>query len=147
VTNDEGAYSGTHPGTTTVGGRAVTVSDNGDQVYVVRNTFDTTFTSKLSVVDLPTGRITAVPIHGAPNALAVSGNRIYVAGRDTSVVHTDAANDPPRVTVIQIDDDLFQVDIDDRDGDRVTLEMANFGTPPTKGGVVTKTVAVPAMRR
>ncbi len=92
VTNDEGAYTSTHPGTTTVinattgtvidtlavGGCAVAVSDNGDQVYVVRDTFDTTFTSKLSIVDLPTGRITAVPIHGAPNALAVSGNRIYV---------------------------------------------------------------------
>ena len=203
VTNDEGAYTSSHPGNTTVintttrtvidtlavGGRAVAVSDNGDQVYVVRNTFDTTFTSKLSIVDLPTGRITAVPIHGAPNALAVSGNRIYVTdtwhssvvqitGRDTSVVHTDAANDPPRVTVIQIDDDLFQVDVDDRDGDRVTCTatqpfsgtVKDFGngqfryTPNKRaadgfvdhfaitaddghGGVVTKTVAVPAMRR
>jgi hypothetical protein len=156
VTNDEGAYTSAHPGTTTVinaatgtvidtlavGGCAVAVSDNGDQVYVVRNTFDTTFTSKLSMVDLPTGRITAVPIHGAPNALAVSGNRIYVTdtwhssvlqitGRDKSVVDTDAANDPPRVTVKQTDDDLFQVDVDDRDGDRVTCTA----TQPFSGTV------------
>jgi DNA-binding beta-propeller fold protein YncE len=156
VANDEGAYTSTHPSTTTVinattgtvidtlavGGCAVAVSDNGDQVYVVRDTFDTTFTSKLSIVDLPTGRITAVPIHGAPNALAVSGNRIYVTetwyssvvqitGRDASVVDTDAANDPPRVTVIQIDNDLFQLDVDDRDGDRVTCTA----TQPFSGTV------------
>lgn len=56
----------------------------------------------------------------------MSGNPIYVTdawhssvvqitGRDASVVDTDAANDPPRVTIIQIDDDLFEVDVDDRD--------------------------------
>jgi hypothetical protein len=82
------------------------------------------------------------------------------------------------VTVIQIDDDLFQVDVDDRDGDRVTCTatqpfsgtVKDFGngqfryTPNKRaadgfvdhfaitaddghGGVATKTVAVPAMRR
>ena len=145
VTNDEGCYTRTHPGTTTVinsatgtvidtlavGGRAVAVSDNGDQVYVASNGYDTTFTSKLSIVDLPTGRIAAVPIHGAPNALAVSGNRVYVTdtwhssvlqitARDTSVVDTDAANHPPKLTITEACNGVFQVSADDPDGDDVT---------------------------
>ena len=55
-----------------------------------------------------------VPIHGAPNALAVSGNRIYVTdtwhssvvqitARDTFVIDTDAANDPPTLTITRAD--------------------------------------------
>jgi YVTN family beta-propeller protein len=146
VTNNEGAYTRTHPGTTTVintctarvidtlavGGCAVAVSDNGDQVYVASNTYDTTFTSTLSVVDLPSGRIAAVPIHGAPNALAVSGNRVYVTdtwhssvvqitARDTFVIDTDAANDPPTLTITRADAGVFQVSADDPDGDEVTF--------------------------
>lgn len=146
VTNDEGSYTRTHPGTTTVidtatgtvidtlavGGCAVAVSDNGHQVYVASNTYDTTFTSKLSIVDLATGRITAVPIHGAPNALAVSGNRVYVTdtwhssvlqatSRDTFVVDTDAANDPPKLTITEVGAGVIQVSADDPDGDEVTF--------------------------
>ncbi len=146
VTNDEGSYTRTHPGTTTVintvtgsvtdtlavGGCAVAVSDNGEQVYVASNGYDTTFTSTLSIVDLPTGRITAVPILGAPNALAVSGNRVYVAdtwhsslmqitSRDTSVVDTDAANDPPKLTITKVGSDVFQVVADDPDGDEISV--------------------------
>jgi hypothetical protein len=56
---------------------------------------------------------------------------VQITGRDASVVDTDAANDPPRVTVIQIDNDLFQVDVDDRDGDRVTCTA----TQPFSGTV------------
>jgi YVTN family beta-propeller protein len=145
VANNEGSYTNTHPGTTTVinattgavmdtlpvGGCAVGVSDNGDQVYVPSQGYDTAFTSKLSIVDLPTGRITAVPIHGMPNALAVSGDRIYVAdtwhsslvqitARDTSVVDTDVANRPPKVTITEVGYHLIQVNALDPDNDTVT---------------------------
>jgi YVTN family beta-propeller protein len=145
VANNEGAYHSSHPGSTTVinaatggvidtlpvGGCAVAVSDNGDQVYLASQGYETTFTSKLSVVDLPTGRITAVPIHGMPNALAVSGDRIYVTdtwhssvvqitARDTSVVDTDAANHPPKVTVSEVGYHLIQVTAVDPDNDTVT---------------------------
>ena len=44
-------------------------------MYLASQGYDTAFASKVSIVDLPTGRITAVPIHGMPNALAVSGDR------------------------------------------------------------------------
>src|SRR5262249_12643539 len=64
--------------TLAVGGCAVGVSDNGDHVYLASQGYESTFTSKVSIVDLPSGGITSVPIHGMPNALAVSGNRIYV---------------------------------------------------------------------
>jgi YVTN family beta-propeller protein len=146
VANDEGSYTSTHPGTTTVinastgavvdtlavGGCAVAVSDNGDQVFVASNTYDTTFTSKLSIVDMPTGRTTTVPIHGAPNAVAVNGNRIYltdtwhsslvqVTARDTSVVDTDVANAPPKLTITEVGYRVFRVSADDPDNDRVTL--------------------------
>lgn len=146
VANDEGSYTSSHPGTTTVinastgavvdtlavGGCAVAVSDNGDQVFVASNTYDSTFTSKLSIVDVPTGRITAVPIHGAPNALAVSGNRIYVTdtwhsslvqitARDTAVVDTDVANEPPTLTITEAGYRVFKVRADDPDDDRVTF--------------------------
>lgn len=145
VANDEGSYTTAHPGTTTVinastgavadtlavGGCAVAVSDNGDQVFLASNTYDTTFTSKLSIVDLPSGRITAVPIHGAPNAVAVSGDRIYVtdtwhssvvqiSARDTSVVDTDVANEPPRLTITEVGYHVFHVSTDDPDNDPVT---------------------------
>jgi len=145
VANNEGSYTNTHPGTTTVinastgavkdtlpvGGCAVAVSDNGDQVYLASQGFDSSFTSKLSIVDLPTGRITAVPIHGMPNALAVSGDRIYVTdtwhsslvqitARDTSVVDTDAANSPPKLTITDAGYHLIQVTADDPDNDTVT---------------------------
>src|SRR5262249_833618 len=124
VANDEGSYASTHPGTTTainastgaiidtiaVGGCAVAVSDNGEQVVRASQGYESTFPSVVSVVDLPSGRITAVPIHGMPNALAVSGNRIYVTdtwhssivqitARDTSVVDTEVANQPPTLTI------------------------------------------------
>jgi YVTN family beta-propeller protein len=161
VTNDEGSYTRTHPGTTTVintvtgtvidtlavGGCAVAVSDNGEQVYVASNGYDTTFTSRLSIVDLPTGRITAVPIHGAPNALAVSGNRVYITdtwhsslmqitSRDASVVDTDAANDPPTLTIIDVGSDVFEVRTDDPDGDEVcvTATQPFCGTVTDLGG-------------
>jgi YVTN family beta-propeller protein len=144
VTNDEGAYTSAHPGTTTVntttgavvdtlavGGSAVAVSDNGDQVYIAGSGCGTTFTSKLSIVDLRTGRIDSVPIHGAPNALAVSGNRIFVTdtwhssvvqvtARDTSVVDTDAANTPPKVTVTEVALHVFHVRAEDPDNDQVS---------------------------
>jgi YVTN family beta-propeller protein/VCBS repeat-containing protein len=156
VTNDEGSYANSHPGTTTVinpvtgtvvdtlavGGCAVAVSDNGNQVYVASNTYDAAFTSKLSIVDLPTGGITAVPIHGAPNALAVSGNRVYVtdtwhssvvqiAGRDGSVIDTDAANSPPTLTITEVCAHVFHVSADDPDNDDVTL----MATQPFCGSV------------
>jgi YVTN family beta-propeller protein len=146
VTNDEGAYTSSHPGTTTVinpatgrvvdtlavGGCAVALSDNGDQVFVASTGYDTTFTSELAIVDLPTGRITGVPIRGAPNALAVSGNRVYVTdtwhssvvqitGRDGSVYDTDAANEPPRLTITEVDSHVFHVSADDPDHDKVTV--------------------------
>jgi YVTN family beta-propeller protein/VCBS repeat-containing protein len=145
VANDEGSYTSSHPGTTTVinattgavvdtlavGGCAVAVSDNGDQVFVASNTYDTTFTSKLSIVDVPTGRITAVPIHGAPNAVAVSGDRIYVTdtwhssvvqitARDSSVVDTDIVNDPPKLTITEAGYDVFHASASDPDNDPVT---------------------------
>jgi DNA-binding beta-propeller fold protein YncE len=83
VTNDEGAYANAHPGTTTVintttgavvdtlavGGSAVAVSDNGDQVYIAGSGCGTTFTSKLSIVNLRTGRIDSVPIHGGTECI------------------------------------------------------------------------------
>jgi YVTN family beta-propeller protein len=145
VANNEGSYNDTHPGTTTVinattgavmdtlpvGGCAVAVSDNGDQVYLTSPGYDTTFTSKVSIVDLPTGQITAVPIHGMPNALAVSGDRIFVTdtwhsslvqitARDKSVVDTDAANCLPKVTVTEAGYRLIRVTADDPDNDAVT---------------------------
>jgi YVTN family beta-propeller protein len=161
VTNDEGSYTKTHPGTTTVidtttcrvidtlavGGFAVAVSDDGDQVYVASNTYETTFTSKLSIVDLRTGRIAAVPIHGTPNALAVSGNRIFLAdtwhssavqitARDTVVVDTHAANDPPKLTITKVGADAFQVSADDPDDDIVTYTATQpfCGTVSDLGG-------------
>jgi YVTN family beta-propeller protein len=148
VTNDEGAYANAHPGTTTVintttgavvdtlavGGSAVAVSDNGDQVYIAGSGCGTTFTSKLSIVDLRTGRIDSVPIRGAPNALAVSGNRIFVTdtwhsslvqvtARDTSVVDTDAANTPPKVTVTEVGLHVFHVKAEDPDDDQVSWSV------------------------
>jgi len=148
VTNDEGSYTRTHRGTTTVintvtdtvidtlavGGCAVAVSDNGEQIYVASNTYDATLTSTLSIVDLSTGRITAVPIHGAPNALAVSGNRVYITdtwhsslrqitSRDTSVVDTDAANEPPELSITEVGSGVFQVSADDADGDEVSVTV------------------------
>jgi YVTN family beta-propeller protein len=145
VANDEGSYTSSHPGTTTVinattgavidtlavGGCAVAVSENGDQVYVASHGYESTFTSKLSIVDLPTGRITAVPIHGMPNALAVSGNRIYVTdpwhssivqitARDTSVVDTDVANEPPSLTITEVGYHVFHASAADPDNDPVT---------------------------
>jgi YVTN family beta-propeller protein len=148
VTNDEGAYANAHPGTTTVirtttgavvdtlavGGSAVAVSDNGDQVYIAGSGCGTMFTGKLSIVDLRTGRIDSVPIHGAPNALAVSGNRIFVTdtwhssvvqvtARDTSVVDTDAANTPPKVTVTEVGLHVFHVKAEDPDNDQVSCTV------------------------
>jgi YVTN family beta-propeller protein len=145
VANNEGSYADGHPGTTTVinattgavkdtlpvGGCAVAVSDNGDQVYLANQGYEQTFTSKVSIVDLPTGRISTVPIHGMPNALAVSGDRIYVTdtwhsslvqitARDISVVDTDAANCPPKVTITEAGYHLIQVTAVDPDNDTVT---------------------------
>jgi len=145
VANNEGTYTNAHPGTTTVinattgavmdtlpiGGCSVAVSDNGDEVYLASQGYDTAFASKLSIVDLTTGRITAVPIHGMPNALAVSGDRIYatdtwhsslvqITARDTSVVDTDAANCPPEVTITEVGYHLIQVTAVDPDNDTVT---------------------------
>lgn len=145
VANGEGSYTSSHPGTTTVinattgavvdtlavGGCAVAVSDNAGQVYLAGQPYGSTFTSKLSIVDLPTGRITAVPINGMPHTLAVSGNRIYVtdtwhssliqiSARDTSVVDADAANRPPTLTVSEVGHRLFHVSADDPDNDPVT---------------------------
>ncbi|MBE1548850.1 YVTN family beta-propeller protein [Mycobacterium sp. OAS707] len=146
VANNEGSYNTSHPGTTTVinattgavmdtlpvGGCAVAVSDNGDHVYVASQGYDTTFTSKLSIVDLPTGRITNVPIHGMPNALALSGDRVYVTdtwhsslvqvtARDVAVVDSGAANHPPQVTITEAGYHLIQVTAVDPDNDTVTF--------------------------
>jgi YVTN family beta-propeller protein len=161
VSNDEGSYTASHPGTTTVintttgtvvdtlalGGCAVAVSDNGDQVYVLSNGYEKTFTSRLSIVDLRTGRIAAVPIHGTPNALAVSGNRIYVTdtwhssvvqitARVTCVVDTDAANDPPKLTITEVDSHLFHAKAEDPDDDQVayTATQPFSGTVTDLGG-------------
>jgi YVTN family beta-propeller protein len=148
VTNAEGAYGGCHPGTTTVidplsgtvidtlavGGCAVAVSDNGDHVYVASNTPGKTCASKVSIVDLPAHRITDVPIQGAPNALAVSGNRLYVTdtwhssliqitARDSLGVDTDAANRPPVLTVTELAPHLFRVLAVDPDDDVVTVTV------------------------
>jgi YVTN family beta-propeller protein len=148
VVNDEGSYTTSHPGTTTVinattgavvgtlavGGCAVAVSDNAEQVYIASQGYESTFTSKVSVVDLPTGRITSVPINGMPNALAVSGDRIYVtdtwhsslvqiSARDTPVVDTDAANEPPTLTITEVGHRVFHVAAADPDNDPVTLTM------------------------
>jgi hypothetical protein len=101
-------------------------------VYVAAQGYESTFTSKLSIVDLPSGHIASVPIHGMPNALAVNGDRIYVTdtwhsslvqitARDTSVVDTDVANEPPKLTVTEVDYRLYQVSVDDPDGDTVTI--------------------------
>jgi DNA-binding beta-propeller fold protein YncE len=144
VANDEGSYTSTHPGTTTVinastgaiidtlpvGGCAVAVSDNGEQVFVASQGYESTFTSVVSIVDLPTGRITAVPIHGMPNALAVSGSRIYatdtwhssvvqITARETPVVDTDVANAPPTLTVTEVGYRVFRVSAEDPDNDPV----------------------------
>jgi hypothetical protein len=148
VTNAEGAYGGCHPGTTTVidplsgtvidtlavGGCAVAVSDNGDHVYVASNTPGKTCASKVSIVDLPAHRITDVPIQGAPNALAVSGNRLYVTdtwhssliqitARGSLGVDTDAANRPPVLTVTELAPHLFRVSAVDPDDDVVTVTV------------------------
>ena len=144
VANDEGSYSSPHPGTTTVidastgvtidtlavGGCAVAVNDNGNQVCVASQGYESTFTSSVSIVDLPTGRITAVPIHGMPTALAVSGNRIYatdtwhsslvqITACATSVVDTDVANEPPKLTVTEVGSRVFRVSAEDPDNDPV----------------------------
>jgi YVTN family beta-propeller protein len=144
VANDEGSYLSTHPGTTTVinacagtiidtlavGGCAVAVSDNGEQVFVASRGYESTFTSAVSIVDVPTGRITAVPIHGMPNALAVSGNRIYatdtwhssvvqITVRDASVVDADAANEPPTLTITEVSYRVFRISAEDPDNDPV----------------------------
>jgi len=69
-----------------------------------------------------------------PNALAVSGNRIYltdtwhssvvqITARDTPVVDTDVANEPPRVCITEVDYRLYQVTADDPDGDTVTYTV------------------------
>jgi hypothetical protein len=148
VTNDEGAYANAHPGTTTVintttgavvdtlavGGSAVAVSDKGDQVYIAGSGCGATSTSKLSIVELRTGRIDSVPLRGAPNALAVSGNRIFVTdtwhsslvqvtARDTSVVDTEAANSPPKVTVTEVSLWVFRVKAEDPDNDQVSCTV------------------------
>jgi YVTN family beta-propeller protein len=148
VTNDEGAYANAHPGTTTVintttgavvdtlavGGSAVAVSDNGDHVYIAGSGCGATSTSKLSIVELRTGRIDSVPLRGAPNALAVSGNRIFVTdtwhsslvqvtARDTSVVDTEAANSPPKVTVTEVSLWVFRVKAEDPDNDQVSCTV------------------------
>jgi YVTN family beta-propeller protein len=161
VTNNDGAYAGSHPGTTTVidpvtgtvidtlgvGGCAVALSDNGDHVYLASSGYDATFTSKLSIVDIPSGRISAVPIQGTPNALAVNGDRVYVTdtwhssiiqitARDVLVVDTDAANDPPTLTITELETHLFQVSADDPDNDEVTVTATQpfSGTIKVLGG-------------
>jgi len=161
VTNNDGAYAGSHPGTTTVidpvtgtvidtlgvGGCAVALSDNGDHVYLASSGYDATFTSKLSIVDIPSGRISAVPIQGTPNALAVNGDRVYVTdtwhssiiqitARDVLVVDTDAANDPPTLTITELETHLLQVSADDPDNDEVTVTATQpfSGTIKVLGG-------------
>jgi hypothetical protein len=104
-------------------------------VFLASQGYESTFSSKLSIVDLPTGRITAIPIHGMPNALAVSGNRIYVTdtwhssvvqitARDAPVVDTDVANEPPSLTITEVDYHLYQVRTDDPDNDTVTYTVS-----------------------
>jgi Bacterial Ig domain len=90
---------------------------------------------------MPTGRTTAVPLHGTPNALAVGGDRIYatdtwhssvlqVTGRDASVVDADAANRPPTLTITEVGSHVFHASAEDPDDDEVRLSATQpfFGT-------------------
>jgi YVTN family beta-propeller protein len=156
VTNDEGSYTATHPGTTTVidtvtgdvietlpvGGISVAVGDDGGRVYVVSYGYNGEFTSKLTVVDAATGRITSVPINGMPSVMAADGDRIYVIdswhstvvqlteGR-TSITDTDAANEAPTLEITQVGEPdtrtgavLFQATSSDPDDDTISYTIA-----------------------
>ena len=160
VSNDEGSYTASHPGTTTVidtatntvvdtlavGGNSVAVGDDGCDVYVINHGHDGQLTSTLSIVDTITGRITGVPAHGMPNALATSGDGIsltdpwhssvlQITARHAPVVDSGAANDWPALTVTQLDPGdgsvVFGTTVSDPDDDKVTCTA----TQPFSGTV------------
>jgi hypothetical protein len=79
--------------------------------------------------------------------LAVNGDRVYVTdtwhssiiqitARDVLVVDTDAANDPPTLTITELETHLFQVSADDPDNDEVTVTATQpfSGTIKVLGG-------------
>jgi hypothetical protein len=81
--------------------------------------------------------------------LAVSGNRVYltdtwhssvvqITARDASVVDTDAANHPPKLTITEVEARTFQVSADDPDNDVVTFTATQpfCGTVSDLGGGV-----------
>lgn len=160
VSNDEGSYTTSHPGTTTVidtvtntvvetlpvGGNSIAVGEGGVEIYVVSHCRDGQFTSTLSTIDTITGGVTGVLINGMPDALAAHEDRIYltdpwhssvlqVFARSTLVVDTDTANGRPALTITRIDGDddtvVFETTISDPDGDDVTCTA----TQPFSGSV------------
>jgi YVTN family beta-propeller protein len=156
VTNDEGSYTRTHPGTTTVidtatlevidtlpvGGVSIAVDDDGSHAYVISRTYTEQFTSALAIVDVATSHVERVCVNGMPNALATNGDRIYLTdtwhssvqqltARQTSVVDTDAVNDPPTLAISQTDDYVYQATVVDPDNDTVTYTA----TQPFSGTV------------
>jgi YVTN family beta-propeller protein/VCBS repeat-containing protein len=156
VTNDEGSYTDTHPGTTTVidaetgevvdtwavGGISIALGPNGNQVYIVSHGYQERFTSKLSIVDTATGRVTGVPINGLPNASVANGNELYISDTwhssvvqitagSACAVDTDAANDAPLLTVAEVGPHTFAASFVDPDNDIVTCTA----TQPFSGTV------------
>ena len=143
VSNDEGSYTTSHPGTTTVidtvtntvvetlpvGGNSIAVGEGGVEIYVVSHCRDGQFTSTLSTIDTITGGVTGVLINGMPDALAAHEDRIYltdpwhssvlqVSARSTLVVDTDTANGRPALTITRIagDDETVVRDDHQRSG-------------------------------
>ena len=129
-----------------VGGNSIAVGEGGVEIYVVSHCRDGQFTSTLSTIDTITGGVTGVLINGMPDALAAHEDRIYltdpwhssvlqVSARSASVIDTDAANHPPKLTITRIDGDdetvVFEPTISDPDGDDVTCTA----TQPFSGSV------------
>jgi hypothetical protein len=61
---------------------------------------------------------------------------VQINRRDASVVDTDAANDPPQLTITEVDPHVFHVSVDDPDGDEVTYTATQpfCGTVRDLGG-------------
>jgi hypothetical protein len=61
---------------------------------------------------------------------------VQITARDTFVIDTDAANDPPTLTITRADSGVFQVSADDPDGDEVTFTATQpfCGTVSDLGG-------------
>jgi hypothetical protein len=49
---------------------------------------------------------------------------VQITARDASVVDSDAANNPPTVTITEVGPHIFHVSADDPDGDEVTYTVA-----------------------